>query len=153
MEEQKTFRDRCKEGWDRHKKKVGVAVGVGASVVCGCVLAKKWDDVVNVVGNVFNSNTIQSIQKDISKSVAGNIVETVQETGGLSMLVLGITDTENAKWCGITTGGRRYTCPVKIDNGEMFFRFKKAWHPVAQYVSDHADVLLDGGHSKPFSKI
>ena len=106
MEEQKTFRDRCKEGWDHHKKKVGVAVGAGASVVFSCVLVKKWDDVVKVAGSVLNSNTIQSIQEDVSKSVADNIAETVQEAGGLNMLVLGIVDTVNAKWCQITTGGR-----------------------------------------------
>jgi hypothetical protein len=155
MEEQKTFRDRCKEGWDRHKKKVGVAVGVGASVVCSCVLAKKWDDVVKVAGSVLNSNTIQSIQEDVSKSVADNIAETVQEAGGLNMLVLGIVDTVNAKWCQITTGGRRYTCPVKVDNGEMFFRFKRAWHPISQFVSDHAEVLVQEGgktFSKPFKQ-
>lgn len=35
MEEQKTFRDRCKEGWDRHKKKVGIALTVSIAVAGG----------------------------------------------------------------------------------------------------------------------
>ena len=46
------------------------------------------------------------------------------------MLVLGICDTLKMKWCQIATGGRRYTCPTKVINGELFFRFKKVWHPV-----------------------
>lgn len=152
MEEQKTFRDRCKEGWDRHKKKVGIAVGVGTSVICSCVLAKKWDNIAKVAGTVLNSNAVQSIQEDVAKSVASNVVETAQETGELNMLVLGIVDTINAKWCQVLVDGRKYTRTVKEIDGELFFKFKNAWHPVAQFVSEHADVLLDGGHSKPFRK-
>lgn len=71
------------------------------------------------------------------------------------MLVLGITDTLKAKWCQITTGGRRYTCPTKVINGELFFRFKKVWHPVAQFVSDNTEVLVEEGgklFSRPFKK-
>mgnify|MGYP004464128579 FL=1 len=36
------------------------------------------------------------------------------------MLVLGVNRI--LKWCQITTGGRRYTCPTKEINGELFFR-------------------------------
>lgn len=155
MEEQKTFRDRCKEGWDRHKKKVGFAVGVGASVVCSCVLAKKWDDVVKVTGSILNSNTVQSIQEDVAKSVADNIAETVPETGRLNMLVLGIVDTVNAKWCQVLVDGRKYTRTVKEIDGELFFKFKNAWHPVTQFISDRAEVLVQEGgktFSKPFKQ-
>ena len=35
------------------------------------------------------------------------------------MLVLGVNRI--LKWCQITTGGRRYTCPTKEINGELFF--------------------------------
>ena len=69
------------------------------------------------------------------------------------MLVLGITETDIMKWCQITNNGIRRTCPTKIINGELFFKFKKAWHPVARYVSEHAEVLLEERGkviSKPF---
>ena len=65
------------------------------------------------------------------------------------MLVLGINKI--LKWCSITTGGRTYTCPTKEINGELFFHFKKAWHPVAQYVSEHAEELIEEG-GKVFSR-
>ena len=71
------------------------------------------------------------------------------------MLVLGIWDTLKMKWCQITTGGRRYTCPTKIIDGELFFRFKKVWHPVTQFVSDNAEILVEEGgkaFSRPFVK-
>lgn len=67
------------------------------------------------------------------------------------MLVLGVNDI--LKWCQITTGGRHYTCRTKEINGQLCFLFKKVWHPVAQYVSDHAEVLVEAGgrvFSKPF---
>ena len=49
------------------------------------------------------------------------------------MLVLGINKILN--WRQITTGWGTYTCPIKEVNGEMFFKFKKIWHPVAEYLS------------------
>lgn len=53
------------------------------------------------------------------------------------MLVLGVNKI--LKWCQITTDGRRYTCPVKEINGVLCFAFKNAWHPVAEFISDHAE--------------
>lgn len=70
------------------------------------------------------------------------------------MLVLGICDTLKMKWCQITTGGRKYTCPTKEINGELFFLFKKVWYPIAQYVSDRAEILVEEGgkiFSRPFN--
>ena len=67
------------------------------------------------------------------------------------MLVLGICDTLKLKWSQITTDGRGYTCPTKEINGELFFHFKKVWHPIAQYASDCAEILVDEG-GKVFSR-
>lgn len=50
------------------------------------------------------------------------------------MLVLGIHEILN--WVQITNGGRKYTCPMKEINGELFFKFKKEWHQVAKYTSE-----------------
>lgn len=67
------------------------------------------------------------------------------------MLVLGVNKI--LKWCQITTGGRRYTCPTKRMNGKLFFHFKKVWHPVAEFISDGAQELVQEGgkvFSRPF---
>ena len=69
------------------------------------------------------------------------------------MLVLGINKI--LKWCQITSGGRCYTCPTKVIDGQLCFAFKKAWHPVAEYVSDYAKELVQEGgkvFSRPFRK-
>ena len=59
------------------------------------------------------------------------------------------------QWCQITSNGRTYTCPTRVINGELCFSFKKAWHPVSKFVSNHAQELIqDGGKifSRPFKK-
>ena len=68
------------------------------------------------------------------------------------MLVLGVNKILG--WCQIVSGGRRYTCFTKEIDGQLHFVFKKAWHPVAEYISDHAEELVrEGGRvfSRPFS--
>lgn len=50
----------------------------------------------------------------------------------LNMLVLGINYILN--WVQIISDGRKYTCPTKEINGELFFKFKKEWHKVAEYM-------------------
>ena len=69
------------------------------------------------------------------------------------MLVLGVNKI--LRWCQITTGGRTYTCPTKEINGVRCFVFKRAWHPVSEFISDHAEELVqEGGRifSRPFKK-
>ena len=59
------------------------------------------------------------------------------------------------KWCQVFTGGRHYTCITKEIDGELCFYFKKAWHPVAEFISDRAKVLVgEGGKvmSVPYGK-
>jgi len=69
------------------------------------------------------------------------------------MLILGINRILN--WVQITTGGRRYTCPMREINGELFFHFKNDWHRVLDFTSDlTTDLISDGGKiiSKMISK-
>ena len=69
------------------------------------------------------------------------------------MLVLGINKVLN--WCQITTGGRRYTCPIKEVDGELLFKFKKIWHPIVEFISENAEELVREGDkvfSRPFKK-
>lgn len=68
------------------------------------------------------------------------------------MLVLGVNKILH--WCQIISGGRRYTCPTKLIDGKLFFHFKKGWHSVAEFISDHAEELVSEGgkvFSRPFS--
>lgn len=69
------------------------------------------------------------------------------------MLVLGINKVLD--WCQIVSGGRTYTCPTKEINGELFFRFKRIWHPITEFISDNAHELVEEGgkiFSRPFKK-
>lgn len=69
------------------------------------------------------------------------------------MLVLGVNKI--LKWCQIVSDGRKYTCPTKDINGVLCFAFKKVWHPVAEFISDNADELVQiGGKNilRPFTK-
>lgn len=50
------------------------------------------------------------------------------------MMVLGINYV--AKWVQITSEGRRYTCPTKEINGDLFFKFKNEWHKVIDFTSE-----------------
>ena len=65
------------------------------------------------------------------------------------MLVLGINKILN--WCQIISGGRTYTCPTKIINGELFFKFKNNWHKVGDFIYDNAEELVEEG-GKVFSR-
>ena len=58
----------------------------------------------------------------------------------VKMLVLGVNKV--LEWCQITSGGRKYTCQTKYIDGELFFRFKKVWHPVECFISENAQELV-----------
>lgn len=49
------------------------------------------------------------------------------------MQVLGINHI--LKWVQIISKGRRYTCPTKEVNGELFFKFKNEWHKVIDFTT------------------
>lgn len=69
------------------------------------------------------------------------------------MLVLGINKI--LKWSQITTGWGTYTCPIKEVSGEMFFKFKRIWHPITDFVSEYTTELVEEGErifSRPFKK-
>lgn len=55
------------------------------------------------------------------------------------MTILGINIP--CQWVQIITNGRRYTCPIREVNGELFFAFKKQLHKVADYVSELTHTL------------
>jgi len=66
------------------------------------------------------------------------------------MLVLGINRILN--WLQITTGGRKYTCPTKLINGELFFKFKNQWHKAFDFLGEHVEELVEE-NGKVFSRL
>lgn len=56
------------------------------------------------------------------------------------MIVFSINRVLN--WCQVITGTGTYTCPIKELNGELFFRFKKDWHPVTKYITERTRELI-----------
>lgn len=69
------------------------------------------------------------------------------------MLVLGINKILN--WCQITSGGRKYTYPIKMIDNVLYFRFKKKWYKVIEHTGEHtAELIEEGGKiiSKKFFK-
>lgn len=59
------------------------------------------------------------------------------------MLILGVNKILN--WVQITDGGRRYTCPIKDVDGELFFKFKNQLNRVLDYTSVHTTELISEG--------
>lgn len=59
------------------------------------------------------------------------------------MQILGINKI--LKWCQIISGGRRYTCPTKLIDNVLCFKFKNHWHKVAEYVGEHTTELIEEG--------
>ena len=57
------------------------------------------------------------------------------------MLVLGVNKI--LKWCQIVTISGTYTCPTKIIDGVLHFRFKNQWHKVIDFISEHAEELIE----------
>ncbi len=69
------------------------------------------------------------------------------------MIVSGINSI--LKWCQVISGGRQYTCPTKLIDGKLFFKFKREWHSVAEFIADNAEELVSEGgkaFSRPFKK-
>jgi len=59
------------------------------------------------------------------------------------MLVLLVNKILN--WCQITSGGRKYTCPTKLIDGNLYFHFKKEWHSIADFASEYTHELVSEG--------
>ena len=52
-------------------------------------------------------------------------------------------------------GGKKYTCPTKVIDNVLCFKFKDKWHKVVDYASEYAEELIEEGGkiiSKKFLK-
>ena len=54
------------------------------------------------------------------------------------------------KSCQVLSDGRRYTCPIKEINGQLCFAFKKSWHPVVVFASEHTKEFVKVGEKNIF---
>ena len=50
------------------------------------------------------------------------------------------------EWCQIATETGTYTCPIKRIDGGLFFKFKREWHSVANYILESAHELVYVGN-------
>lgn len=41
----------------------------------------------------------------------------------------------------IITHGSRYTCPTKVINGDLMFKFKNSWHSVAAHTNEYTRMF------------
>lgn len=70
MEEKKTFGERCKEGWHRHKKKVIVVGGV-VVFVAGCYLvSKNWDDILKAIERFAKNKELPQLAEECAEVAA-----------------------------------------------------------------------------------
>lgn len=68
---------------------------------------------------------------------------------GVVMNILGVNSV--LKWCQVLSNGRKYTCPTKVMDNQLLFCFKKQWHSVAKYATEHTTELVEEG-GKIFSR-
>ena len=69
----------------------------------------------------------------------------------MSMIVIGLNKV--CHWCQIIATHGTYTCPTKLIDGELCFRFKKVWYKVAEYASEHMNVFDDSSITKTVKDI
>ena len=67
---EKTFGERCKDGWNRHKKKVIVIGGV-VVLVAGCYLvSKNWDDIMKAIERLAKNKELPQLAEECTEVVA-----------------------------------------------------------------------------------
>lgn len=69
MEEKKSLKERCKEGWNRHKKTVIIIGGVVVVVAGGYILVKNWDDICKLFAkNAVNLEVVVPALSQVEKN-------------------------------------------------------------------------------------
>ena len=79
MEEKKTLRERCKEGWNRHKKKVIIAGGVVIGLAGGFYLVQNWDNLFEQVSILFEGQCLHEVVEEVADNVPEVINEPILE--------------------------------------------------------------------------
>lgn len=79
MEENKSLKERCKEGWNRHKKKVIIAGGVVIGLAGGYYLVQNWDDLFEQVSKLFEGQSLQEVVAEVAEKAPDVVNEPVIE--------------------------------------------------------------------------
>ena len=75
MEEKKSLKERCKEGWNRHKRKIKIAAAVGTSLLLGCVVVQNWEDITEMFNNLPDVQSLPELPNTATEAVTENICE------------------------------------------------------------------------------
>ena len=82
MEEKKSLKERCREGWNRHKKKVKIVGGVALVFTGGYYLVKNWDELLALLGRLVNTQKLQEVSEEVAELFPEIAEETVLEVVG-----------------------------------------------------------------------
>ena len=66
MEEKKSLKERCKESWNRHKKKVIIAGSVVVGLAGGYYLVHNWDDLFEQVSKLVEGQCLQEVVEEVA---------------------------------------------------------------------------------------
>ena len=77
MEERKPLKERCKEGWNRHKRKIKIAMAVSTTLLIGWVVAQNWDDIPEMFNNLPDAQRLPELPSKTAEPVAENICEPI----------------------------------------------------------------------------
>lgn len=75
MEDKKTLRNRCKDGWRRHKKKLLLAGGATIGLVCGYYLVRHREAFTEQVSRLFEKQNVQAITSEVVEKMPDTINE------------------------------------------------------------------------------
>lgn len=79
MEEKKTFGERCREGWNRHKKKIKIAGSVIITLTGGYFLVKNWDEMLGLFTGLVDVRELQEFSKDTAEMMVDAVNDTFLE--------------------------------------------------------------------------
>ena len=79
MEEKKSLKERCKESWNRHKKKVIIAGGVVVGLAGGYYLVHNWDDLLEQVNRLADGQILQEVVEEVADKGTAIMSEPVIE--------------------------------------------------------------------------
>ena len=121
MEEKKSLKERCKEGWNRHKKKVKIVGGVVLAFTGGFFLVQNWDELLAGLNGFIDAQELQEVSGEVvevfSEIAEETALDVVGETRKVAVsphvmnLPLGKQASEAAKAyareCNIVLGERQ----------------------------------------------
>ena len=75
MKEKNSLKERCKEVWNRHKKKIIITSGVVICIAGGYYLLQKKDGLADQAGHLFEKENVQEVAMEIANNLANTVNE------------------------------------------------------------------------------